>query len=139
MVKQTSVAQIKLNKVTKAQFDAMEKNPNEFYMVTDAKLSYDDLDHKPIAILEGSAIPSPNWVPSTEYPQYPYHADLVFAEVTENDVPIVNFSMRDAISGNYAPVSEAFDGRVRIYAKQIPSEPTVISSIVCQKTHFVKE
>lgn len=133
MPKQTSVAQIKLNKVTQAQYDAMEKSPTEFYMITDAKISYDDLANKPTETYSSESIGSIDWVSSTTYEEYPYQADITILGVTENDIPTVNFSLIDATSGNYAPVAEAFNGYIRIYAKELPETPTVITSIVCQK------
>ena len=133
MVKQTAVPQIKSNKVTQAQYDAMEKNPNEFYMVTDAKISYDDLSDKPIETYSGGVVSAPTWVESTTYPEYPYQADLPILGISVNDIPTVNFALSDAISGNYAPVAESFEGFIRIYAKAIPETPTKITSIVCQR------
>ena len=43
----TSVPQVVVNKLTKAQYDAATKSPTEFYAVTDATISYNDLSDKP--------------------------------------------------------------------------------------------
>ena len=43
----TSVPQVIVNKLTKAQYDAATKSPTEFYAVTDATISYNDLSDKP--------------------------------------------------------------------------------------------
>ena len=42
-----NLKQVKLNVMTEAQFEEMTQNENEFYAVTDAELSYDDLADKP--------------------------------------------------------------------------------------------
>ena len=43
----TNVQQVKVNVMTEAQYSTATKNPNEFYAVTDAQLSYNDLADKP--------------------------------------------------------------------------------------------
>ena len=43
----TNVPQVVVNKLTKAQYDAATKSPTEFYAVTDATISYNDLSDKP--------------------------------------------------------------------------------------------
>lgn len=43
----TNVKQVKVNVMTEEQYTSATKNPNEFYAVTDAALSYTDLTDKP--------------------------------------------------------------------------------------------
>lgn len=66
------------------------------------------------------------------YKEYPYSAKISLNEATEDLVPCVNFKIEDALGGNYAPVAESKDGYIIIYAKEIPTEPLVISSIILQ-------
>ena len=66
------------------------------------------------------------------YKEYPYSAKISLNEATEDLVPCVNFKIEDALGGNYAPVAESKDGYIIIYAKEIPMEPLVISSIILQ-------
>lgn len=47
MTATTNVDQVKLNLVTKAQFDTMVKNPYELYMVTDATVDYSEITNAP--------------------------------------------------------------------------------------------
>ena len=73
-----------------------------------------------------------DWSSDTTYPDYPYKADIENEDATEDSVPLVVFSVQDAMSGNFAPVSQAFDGYVRIWAKEKPNQNIQISSIVIQ-------
>ena len=69
-------------------------------------------------------------VKSDTYPQYPYHLDIDIAEAKTAHVPSIVLSLEDAISGNFAPVSECFDGYVRIYLKNIPASETINIPII---------
>ena len=130
---QTSLPKLKINKVTQAQYDSMERNPNELYIIVDAKLRYDDLDYKPVETYVPDQMTFTDWVGPTEYPPYNFQCDIMIDGVLSTDIPYVNFGMESAISGIYAPVSEAFDGFVRIFAKEQPETPVEITSIVCQR------
>lgn len=44
MATDTKVSELIFNKLTKAQYDSATKNPNELYIVKDAKITKDDLD-----------------------------------------------------------------------------------------------
>lgn len=48
MTTTTNVAQVKLNVMTQSQYNSATKNPTELYMITDAKVNYNDLDNKPV-------------------------------------------------------------------------------------------
>lgn len=74
-----------------------------------------------------------SWASDTTYPQYPLMASVPLAGVTSSYIPIVTFSVADAISGNLAPVADPYDGGIRIYAKEQPSATVNIASVVCIK------
>lgn len=59
---------------------------------------------------------------------YNYSCNVTLENVTANDYAEVTFSMINAISGNYAPVCETYDGGVTIYSKiaDIITIPTII-------------
>ena len=48
-------------------------------------------------------------------------------------IPEVIFSMADAISGNFAPVAESYNGGVYLYAADKPEGNIVIPTIICWK------
>ena len=49
MATDTKVSELIINKLTKAQYDSATKNPNELYLVKDAKITADDLDDAVLA------------------------------------------------------------------------------------------
>lgn len=67
---------------------------------------------------------------SPTYPAFPYVAELTLANVTEAMFPEIAFSPADAMSGNYAPMSETYNGGVRIYAKAKPAGTLTIPMIL---------
>lgn len=74
-----------------------------------------------------------SWADDITYPQYPFMASVPLAGVTSSYIPIVTFSVADAISGNLAPVADTYDGGIRIYAKERPAATVNIASVVCIK------
>ena len=74
-----------------------------------------------------------SWVDDITYPQYPFMASVPLVGVTSSYIPIVTFSVADAISGNLAPVVDTYDGGIRIYAKERPAATVNIASVVCIK------
>lgn len=64
------------------------------------------------------------------YEDYPYRADITLSGAVSGHIPTVIFSVADAISGNYAPVSASYQGGVKIYMKEIPASAITIPSIV---------
>lgn len=46
MYNDKKVPELVINKLTKAQYDSAEKNPDELYLVKDAKITADDLDEE---------------------------------------------------------------------------------------------
>lgn len=54
----TIVEQLKLNVMKQNQYDAANKNPSELYMITDVKVSYNDLENKPNNLVTHMALAS---------------------------------------------------------------------------------
>lgn len=67
------------------------------------------------------------------YPDYPFRAAVELAGVTSGMIPEVIFSLTDAVSGNFAPVTACYDGGVYIYAAEQPTTGITIPTILCWK------
>lgn len=63
------------------------------------------------------------------YSQYSYKADISIENVTANSIVNVYFNNDDAISGNFSPIVESFDGYIRIYCKEKPLSSISIPTI----------
>ena len=66
-----------------------------------------------------------SWISDATYSEFPYRASIALAGATSVMTPIVTFSVADAISGNYAPVAQTYDGGIYIYAAVVPSGITI--------------
>lgn len=72
------------------------------------------------------------WEQSSVYENYPYAGIIMCHGVTNEHIPIVNFSMVDATSGIFAPIAESGTGYVKIYASEQPATGITIPSIICE-------
>lgn len=63
---------------------------------------------------------------------YRYACALDVPDATVDLVPVVTFDIKDAVTGNFAPVAESGDSIVTIYAKEMPTAPITIPSIILQ-------
>lgn len=73
------------------------------------------------------------FLPDTTYPDYPFKANVPCLGVTADYIPIVNFAMEQATSGNYAPIALAGDDEITIYAIEDAASQFSIPTIVCIK------
>lgn len=48
-------------------------------------------------------------------------------DITQNDVVNVTFDMAQAVSGNFAPISNTYNGGVYIYAKETPTSTITVT------------
>lgn len=74
-------------------------------------------------------IASDKWVSDNTYSQFQYKAQIQLANVIQTMTPMVTFSVGDAISGNYSPVVETYNGGVIIWSKS--DQQITIPSILC--------
>lgn len=78
------------------------------------------------------SVQTTQWKDDATYTEYPYMAEIVLTSVTDTMIPNVVFTTSDSISGNYAPVAESYNGGIKIWCKEIPTETLVIPTITCQ-------
>ena len=64
------------------------------------------------------------------YSDYLYSLDIKIDEAKTTHSASVILNLDDAISGNFAPISESFNGFVRVYLKEIPSTSSIDIPIV---------
>ena len=88
-----------------------------------------------ILLFENMEISTDTWVEDTTYTDsgFVLKADITCEGVTEKHFVDVTLSVSDAVSGNYAPVASTGDGRITVYAKEIPTDAITIPSIKCVK------
>ena len=64
------------------------------------------------------------------YADYPYRASIAINGVTTDMIPEIIFDVTDAISGNYSPVAQTYNGGVYIYAASPPDNNLTIPTII---------
>lgn len=73
------------------------------------------------------------WVDSALHSDYPYQALIPVNGATSEMCPDVVFDITEALSGNYAPVADAANGGVLIYAKVVPEADIVVPTVTLWK------
>ena len=82
-----------------------------------------------------TAVPTSAFVADTTYEDYPYRAAVALTNVIANMIPEVVFSLTDATSGIFAPVAEAYNGGVYLYANDVPEATITIPTIICWRAN----
>lgn len=72
-----------------------------------------------------------SFVSNSTYTDYPFRASVSLSGVTSGMIPEVIFAPAEAASGNFAPVADAYNGGVYIYAAEQPSATIIIPTIIC--------
>lgn len=70
------------------------------------------------------------FVSDTTYQDFPYRASVSLSGVIESMIPEVVLSVDDALSGNFAPVSESYNGGAYLYAGSPPDADITIPTII---------
>ena len=83
------------------------------------------LQFKNVSVSKGS------FVSDSTYQDFPYRAGVSLSGVIESMIPEVVLSVDDAVSGNFAPVSESYNGGVYLYAGSPPDTGITIPTIIC--------
>lgn len=81
-----------------------------------------------------TVVPAASFVADTTYPDdYPYRAAVVLEGVLSSMIPDVTFAVADAISGNFAPVAESYNGGIYLYASDVPESAVTVPTILLWK------
>lgn len=70
------------------------------------------------------------FVSDTTYQDFPYRASITLSGAIKSMIPEVVLSVDDAISGNFAPVAESYNGGVYLYAGYPPDADITIPTII---------
>lgn len=62
----------------------------------------------------------------TVFTDYHFKAQIAFPIATADDLPIVAFAPKEALSGNFAPIAYAFEGYVEVWAREQPADDIII-------------
>lgn len=73
------------------------------------------------------------FIEDTTYEDFPYRGAVALTGVTAAMVPEVVFGVGDATSGIFAPIAEAYDGGIYLYAAEIPEADITVPTIICWK------
>lgn len=77
-----------------------------------------------------TSVPAASFVSDSTYTDFPYRAAVALTGVSSSMIPEVVFGVSDAMSGNYAPVAEAYDGGIYLYAAAVPDAAITIPTIL---------
>ena len=77
-----------------------------------------------------TSVPAASFVSDSTYADFPYRAAVTLTGVSSSMIPEVVFGVSDAMSGNYAPVAEAYDGGIYLYAVAVPDAAITIPTIL---------
>ena len=75
-------------------------------------------------------VPVEAWTETPEAPNFPWAGKIPIEGVQASMIPEVSFSLTDALSGQFAPVCEAYDGGVYIFADAKPEAVVTIPTII---------
>lgn len=107
---------------SKAVLDAIQKELAELEAGTAVELK--KLQFNNVSVSKG------DFVSDTTYQDFPYRAGVSLSGVIESMIPEVVLSINDALSGNYAPVAESYNGGVYLYAGSPPDADITIPTII---------
>ena len=71
-----------------------------------------------------------DFVSDATYQDFPYRASIALSGAIKSMIPEVVLSVDDALSGNYAPVAESYNGGVYLYAGSPPDADITIPTII---------
>ena len=94
--------------------DTLEKNSNSYFLHT-TQNQQARWDNNYSYKLENIEILT--WDDSNKYTDFDFQAQINIANLSELDFVNVVFGVNDAVSGNYAPAIEQYDGYILVFAK----------------------
>lgn len=88
-----------------------------------------------LIILHGISVPASAFAASADQQAagYGYRAAIPLAGMTAEYVPDVYFGGNDAVSGNFSPVAQSYEGGIYIYAASPPNAAVNIPTIVVMR------
>lgn len=78
-----------------------------------------------------TSVAASDFAADTTDENFPFRAAVALEGVTAGMIPEVIFALTDAVSGNFAPVADCYDGGVYIYAAEQPTTGITIPTIIC--------
>ena len=81
------------------------------------------------------SVPAGDFVSDTTYQDFPYRASIALSGAIESMIPEVVLSVDDALSGNFAPVAESYNGGVYLYAGSPPDADITIPTIIMWRSN----
>lgn len=94
--------------------------------VTFPKLANDAIKR----VVTNKVVAKSDFTSDNTYADYPYRASIAINGVTTDMIPEIIFDVADAISGNYSPVAQTYNGGVYIYAASPPDNNLTIPTII---------
>ena len=94
--------------------------------VTFPKLANDAIKR----VVTNKVVAKADFKSNNTYTDYPYRAAIAINGVTTDMIPEIIFDVADAISGNYSPVAQTYNGGVYIYAASPPDNNLTIPTII---------
>lgn len=107
---------------SKAVLDAIQKELADLEAGTAVELK--KLQFSNVSVSAG------DFVADTTYQDFPYRASVSLSGVIESMIPEVVLAVDDAVSGNFAPVVESYNGGVYLYAGSPPDADITIPTII---------
>ena len=107
---------------SQAVLDAIQKELADLEAGTAVELK--KLQFNNVSVSKGS------FVADTTFQDFPYRASVALSGVIESMIPEVVLSVDDASSGNFAPVTESYNGGVYLYAGSPPDSDITIPTII---------
>lgn len=100
--------------------------------ITTGSVGAEDLAADAVKLkFSNTEIENTTFAQNATYQDYPYRATVPLTGVLASMTPEVIFSLADAVSGNFAPVAECYDGGVYLYAASMPDAAITIPTIIC--------
>lgn len=84
-----------------------------------------------VLVFTNKTVLSSSFISDTTYTDYPYRATISLPGVSSEMVPIVAFSYNDSVNSKLCNIATTYAGGVYIYAKEIPTSPVAIDTIIC--------
>lgn len=100
-------------------YDALREEWRDYGQIRAADISARYIENQPVSTAAWTR-------DDTVFADYHFKAQIAFPIATADDLPIVAFTPKEALSGNFAPIAYAFDGYVEVWAREQPADDILI-------------